>query len=111
MDLLVVLVGVDVGEPALSAVLSVEVGGHEDAGTALLGGALPSKAVDLAVVVHAVVLEDGQLHLLVLVLDLLGGRVVLLLALLATTTEPEDKMQSGLFLDVVVGKGPAILEL
>ena len=41
MDLLVVLVGVDVGEPALAAVLSVEVGGHEDAGTALLGGALP----------------------------------------------------------------------
>ena len=43
MDLLVVLVGVDVGEPALAAVLSVEVGGHEDAGAALLGGALPKE--------------------------------------------------------------------
>ena len=43
IDLLVVLVGVDVGEPALAAVLSVEVGGHEDAGAALLGGALPEE--------------------------------------------------------------------
>ena len=43
MDLLVVLVGVDVGEPALAAVLSVEVGGHEDACAALLGGALPDE--------------------------------------------------------------------
>ena len=52
--------------------------------------------MDLAVVVHAVVLEDGQFHLLMLVLDLLRGRVVLLLALLATTTEAEDQVQSGL---------------
>ena len=51
--------------------------------------------MDLAVVVHAVVLEDGQLHLLVLVLDLLRGRVVLLLALLATATEAEDQVQGG----------------
>merc|ERR1712241_670661 len=102
MDLLVVLVGVDVGEPALAAVLSVEVGGHEDAGAALLGGALPAKTMDLAVVVHAVVLEDGQLHLLVLMLDLLR-------ALLAATAQAEHQVKGRLLLDVVVGEGPAVL--
>ena len=49
--------------------------------------------MDLAVVVHAVVLEDGQLHLLVLMLDLLRGRVVLLLALLAATAQAEHKVK------------------
>jgi len=45
------------------------------------------------------------------VLDLLGGGVDLLLALLATTTEAEDEVKSALLLDVVVGEGTAILEL
>ena len=88
--------GVDIGEAALAAVLPVKVGGHEDAGAALLGGALAPQPVDLAVVVHAVVLEGGQLDLAVLVLDLLGGGVVLLLALLAATTEAEHKVEGGL---------------
>lgn len=44
-------------------------------------------------------------------LDLLGGGVDLLLPLLATTTEAEDQVESGLLLDVVVGEGAAILEL
>ena len=134
MDLLVVLVGVDVGEPALAAVLSVEVGSHEDAGTTLLGGALPeeksrmshvtharckgishiikesifekflcpclpAKAVDLAVVVHAVIFEDSQLDLLVLVFDLLGGRVILLLALLAAAAQAEHQVKCRLCKD------------
>ena len=54
---------------------------------------LPAKAVDLAVVVHAVIFEDGQLDLLVLVLDLLGRRVVLLLALLATAAQTEHQVK------------------
>ena len=52
--------------------------------------------MDLAVVVHAVVLEDGQFHLLMLVLDLLRGRVVLLLALLATTAQAEHQVKGRL---------------
>ena len=44
-------------------------------------------------------------------LDLLGSGVHLLLALLGTTTEPQDEMERGLFLDIVVGQGSAILEL
>ena len=71
-------------------------GGHEDAGAALLGGALAPQAVDLAVVIHTVVLEGGQLDLAVLVLYLLGGGVVLLLALLAAAAKAEDKVEGGL---------------
>merc|ERR1719232_443577 len=100
-----------VGKTALAAVLAIEVGGHEDSGTTLLGRALTAQTVDLAVVVHLVVLEDGELDLPVLVLDLLGGGVVLLLPLLGTSPQPEDKVKSGLLLDVVVGQSPAILQL
>ena len=95
--LLLLVGGVDVGESALAAVLAVEVGGHEDAGAALLGGALPPQAVDLAVVVNPVVLKHGKLDLLVLVLDLLGGGVVLLLPLLAATAEAEDEVKGRLW--------------
>ena len=48
----------DVGEVALSAVLAVVHGGHEDTGTALGLGALAAEALDLAVTVDLVVLED-----------------------------------------------------
>ena len=78
-------------EAALATVLPVKVRRHEHAGTALLGGALPPQAVDLAVVVHLVVLQHGQLDLPVLVLDLLGGGVVLLLPLLGTSPQPKTK--------------------
>lgn len=46
---------------------------YEDTSTALGGGALTAKTLDLAVRVHLVVLEDGHLVLLGLVLNLLGG--------------------------------------
>merc|ERR1719219_2415558 len=81
----------DVGKTALAAVLAVKMGRHEDASSTLLGRALPPQPVDLAVVVHLVVLEHGQLDLLVLVLDLLGCGVVLLLPLLGTSPQPEDE--------------------
>merc|ERR1719209_1553402 len=100
-----------VGETALAAVLTVEVRGHEDSSSALLSRALTAQTVDLAIVVNLVVLEDGQLDLPVLVLDLLGGGVVLLLPLLSTSPQPEDKVEGGLLLDVVVGQSPAILQL
>merc|ERR1719348_2278094 len=100
-----------VGETALATVLTVEVGSHEDTSAALLGGALAAQTVDLAIVVNLVVLEDGQLDLPVLVLDLLGGGVVLLLPLLSTSPQPEDEVEGGLLLDVVVGQCPAILQL
>jgi len=95
---------------ALAAVLSVLVLGHEDASTALLAGALSAQAGDL-VALDLVVLKHSKLNLLVLVGDLLRLGVHLLLALLATTTKAENKMEGGLLLNVVVAQGAAILEL
>merc|ERR1712134_209342 len=85
--------------------------GHENASAAVLVGTFTTKTGDLAVLVNLVVLQDGKLDLLSLVLDLLGRGEGLLLTLLAATSEAEDKMKSGLLLDVVVREGPSILEL
>lgn len=79
--------------------------------TYLGSGALAAKTLDLSITVNLVVLEDGELGLLVLVLDLLGGGVDLLLALLTTTTQAEDEVEGRLLLDVVIRKSAAILEL
>lgn len=96
---------------AATAVLTVVHGSHEDTSTALLGRALTSQTLDLAVTVDLVVLEHGQLGLLALVLDLLRGGVNLLLALLGSTTQTQDQVQSRLLLDVVVGQSTAVFEL
>merc|ERR1712138_53998 len=100
-----------VGQVALAAVLAVEVLGHEDTSTALLGGALTTHAGHLVGVIDGVVLEHVKLDLLLGVLDLLGLGVGLLLALLAASTETEHEVQGGLLLDVVILEGAAILEL
>jgi len=84
---------------------------HEDPGTAFLCWAFASQSLDLAISIDLVVLEHRQLGLLALMLDLLGGGVDLLLALLGATTETEDQVEGGLLLDVVVGQGAAIFEL
>merc|ERR1711942_46385 len=96
---------------ASAAVLAVEMSRHENAGTAILVGTLSSQASDLAILINLVVLEDRKLDLLSLVLDLLRGGVVLLLALLAATSQAEDEMKGRLLLDVVVGQRATILEL
>jgi hypothetical protein len=113
---------------ALSAVLTVVHGSHEDTSTALkfvsadptqtdqkktysLGRTLPTQALDLAIAINLVVLEDGELGLSALVLDLLRGGVDLLLALLGATTKAQDKVQRRLLLDVVVRQRAAVLEL
>lgn len=46
-----------------------------------------------------------------LVLDLLGGGVDLLLALLTTTTQTKHEVEGRLLLDVVIRKSAAVLEL
>jgi len=76
-----------------------------------LGGALAAQTLDLSVTVDLVVLKDGEFGLFALVLDLLGGSVDLLFALLATTTEAEHEVKGGLLLDVVVRESTAVLEL
>ena len=82
-----------ISQATLSAVLTVEMGGHEDPGATFFGRALTSQTVDFAIVVHTVVLQHGQFHFLMLVFDLLGSGVVLLLALLATSTETENQVK------------------
>ena len=67
---------------------------HEDSSTTLLGRALAAQTVDLPIVVNLVVLEHSQLDLPVLVLDLLGGGVVLLLPLLGPSSQPDTRMFS-----------------
>jgi hypothetical protein len=76
----------DVRQVATSAVLAIVHGSHEDTSTALGLRALAPQALDLAVTVNLVVLENRELRLLPLVLDLLGGGVHLLLALLGSST-------------------------
>ena len=99
------------GELALSAVLTVPVPAHKDTGTALRRGALTTEALDVAIAVDLVVLEDGHLDLLALVGDTLGGAVHLLLPLLGTTTQTKHQVQGRLLLDVVVRKRTSVLEL
>merc|ERR1712002_1233698 len=89
---------VDVGEAALSTVLSVEVRCHEDTGAAFLAGALTAQTGDLAILINLVEFEDSKLELL-------------LLALLGATTQPEHQVEGGLLLDVVVRQGAAIFQL
>ena len=121
----------DVGEVALATVLAVVHSSHEDTSTALdkqlaqspqkiayrriktylRSGALSPETLDLAITVDLVVLKDGQLGLSALVLDLLGGGVHLLLALLTTTTQAQHEVKGRLLLDVVVRKSAAVLQL
>jgi hypothetical protein len=55
--------------------------------------ALFPQALDLAIRVDLIVLQDGHLDLLPLVLDLLRSIVGLLLALLGTTAKPAIEMR------------------
>jgi hypothetical protein len=134
----VVLLGLieDVGTVATATVLAVVHGSHENTSTALLAactvstrsygkamklrgcrptygfrGAFAAQTLDLAVTIDLVVLEHGKLGLLALVLDLLGSGVDLLLALLRTTAQAQNKVKRRLLLDVVVRKGTAVLKL
>ncbi len=102
---------VHVGQATLAAVLPIKVGSHEDAGTTLFTGAFATQAVDLAVVVHPVVLEHGELDLAVLVFLLLGCGVILLLSFLGTPSEPQNQVKGRLFLNVIIGQSTSIFKL
>lgn len=71
---------------ATTTVLAVMHGSHENTCTAVGSWALSPETLDLSITIDLVVLEHSQLGLLALVLDLLGGGVHLLLALLSATT-------------------------
>jgi len=58
---------------------------HKDTSSTGGGWALAAETLDLAIGLHLIVLQDGHLHLLALVLDLLRSVVRLFLALLCAT--------------------------
>jgi hypothetical protein len=60
---------------------------------------------------NSVVLKSLKRNGLTAPLDLLWLGVNLLLTLFSTSTKPEHKVQSGLFLDIVVGQGASVLKL
>ena len=70
-----------------------------------------SEANNLSSFLNTVVLEGLKRNGLGGALNLLGLRENLLLSLLSSSTKSQDKVKSGLLLDVVVGKSAAILEL
>merc|ERR1719309_1125724 len=101
----------DIGEATLATILSVEMCSHEDSGSTLLSRTLTAETVNLAVIVHLVILEHGQLHLPVLVLDLLGSSVILLLPLLSTSSQSQHKVKSGFLLNVIIRESSSVLQL
>ena len=100
-----------ISQMTLSTVLAILVLSHKDTGTTSLSRAFTTQAGNFASAINLVKLENAQLDLLSLVLDLLGSGVDLLLSLLTTSTQTQDQMQSGFFLDVVVREGSAVLQL
>jgi len=84
---------------------------HEDAGTTFRVRAFSTKPLDFAVRIDFVVFQDGHLDLLSLVLNLLRSIVLLLLTLLRTSSQTQDKMQRRLFLDIIVAQSSTILQL
>ena len=72
------------GVAAATAGVAIVVLGHEHTSTA--SRALASQTGHLAALVHLVVLQNGQLHLL-------GGLVLLLLMLLASSTQTKHQMK------------------
>ncbi|KAK1588981.1 hypothetical protein Q3G72_029224 [Acer saccharum] len=95
----------------LITVVPIKVIGHKSSRTALCVGTLLPQPLDLPGVIDLVELQHSQLHLLLLLLELLWLSVGLLLRLLSTTAKAEHQVESGLLLDVIVGQTAVVLEL
>ncbi|CAN1187449.1 hypothetical protein LINPERPRIM_LOCUS31849 [Linum perenne] len=84
---------------------------HERTSSALRIRALLPQPLDLSRILHLVELENRELHLLLLVLDLLRLGEHLLLPLLRATAKAEHQVKRRLLLDVVVGQSAPVLQL
>jgi len=89
-------------QATLATVLAVLVEGHKNASPAGWSWALATKTLNLAIILHLVILENGHLDLLALMLYLFGSVVSLFLALLCPTTQAENEVKGGLLLNVVI---------
>merc|ERR1712015_476857 len=101
----------NISKTTFAAILTVEVRCHKDSSTTFWNGTFTAETVDFAIFLNLVITEGRQLDLCSLMLDFLGGGVVLLLALLTATSQSEHQMKSGLLLDVVIAQGSSIFKL
>ena len=92
-----------------STVVTVSVLSHEASNPCNRG--ILSESHNLTISLNSVVLEGLERDVLTPALDLLGLGENLLFSLLSSSTKTENKVKSGLLLDVVVRKSAAILEL
>ena len=93
----------------LAAVVAIVMLGHKTTNTS--NRRILSKASHLAVGLYSVVLERLQGNGLIDTLGLFGLAVDLLFTLLSSSTQSENQMECGFFLNVVVRQCPAILKL
>ena len=100
---------VEEGGPALAAVVTIVVLGHEAANPG--DGAVLPEPHDLPAVLDPVILEGLEGGGLVHPLRLLGLGVHLLLPLLPPSAQAQHEVQRGLLLDVVIREGASVLEL
>lgn len=89
----------EVGQVALSAVVPVEVHGHEDSRTAHLVGALATKARHLVVGIHLVEFKHCELDLFPFVLDFLWFRVRFFFPFFASSGQLHGHEHGGLIHD------------
>ena len=97
---------VDISQTTFATVLAIKMCSHENTGSTFLTRAFTSQTMDFSVIVHPVVFQDGQLHLLVLVFNLFGSGVILLLTFLSTTTETKHQVQGGFYYEETSKKDP-----
>ncbi|KAL4570186.1 hypothetical protein LXL04_025837 [Taraxacum kok-saghyz] len=83
-----------ISETTLATIVPIEMVRHESPRTTLTIRTLFPQPLHLSGIINLVELQHTQLHLLVLMLDLLRFRVGLLLALLGTTTKTENQVES-----------------
>ncbi|KAI5436897.1 hypothetical protein KIW84_023136 [Lathyrus oleraceus] len=91
--------------------MTIKVIRHESPCTTLRIRALLPQPLNLPRIINLVKLKNSKLHLPMLVLNLLRLGVGLLLTLLGSTAETENKVEGGFLLDVVVSKSAAVFEL
>lgn len=91
--------------------MAVEMVRHERSSSALRRRALLPQAVHLPRVIHLVILQDSELHFLLLMFDLLGLGVGFFLPLLRPSSKSKHQVKGGLLLNIVIRKGSSILKL
>merc|ERR1712203_644609 len=83
---------VDVSQATFAAILTIEMGSHEDTSSTFFCGAFSSRAMDFSIVINSVVCKGCNIYLLMNVFYCLWGDVILLLSFFGTTTKTQDQV-------------------